>query len=179
MEFLQRTRGIRCVGSIRLSSELILTRTYCDKKSIYQSTTTCHAIPSLKSDMAGVSHGHSNVHYVMVFSQVFPVCLIGLCLRFPPMTMILTTSPAFISLGADLQLTLTSSWGLPPIGWTLHSQFLKYPLPLLRKAGHSFYILSLADSTKVGCLVREWPICRPSGVLVFWWQVSSTPCGKR
>lgn len=85
-----------------------------------KSTTICHNAPSLKSDMAGVRHGHFNVQYVVVFSHVFSIYLTGIWLHFLPETMILTTSPAFISLSTDLCLTLTSGWDLPHIGWTLH-----------------------------------------------------------
>lgn len=166
MEFLQSTRGSQHVGSIWLSSELILTKTYCDKKSIYQSTTICHNAPRL-------SHGHFNVHYVLVFSEVFSIYLTGIWLHFPPETIILTMILASFYSSKDRSLPYSNFWLGSASHWVdsalgknlLHSQFLKCPLPLLRKAGHSSYILSLAESTKFGCLIQWCPICRSISVL--------------
>lgn len=70
VEFLQRTRGVQYVDSIWLNSELILTKTSCDRESLYQSNTINHTV--LKSDMAEVSHRHWHVHYVVVSSHSLP-----------------------------------------------------------------------------------------------------------
>ena len=44
VEFLQRTRGIQYVDSKWLNSELILTKTSCNRESLYQSDTINHTV---------------------------------------------------------------------------------------------------------------------------------------